>query len=342
MAVLNVAGLISNKGRYDDLRVGAAAALLFGSNGTNACTFTNSWCLGTGVTQHDVDCFGLAKAAEWLNLHYTDRWAPPTHVYILARSTSALEAIRNVHSLQNQRERLLFHSSLMTFCNRHRNVSITLTWSPPSWDRIQDSTSRFRALAACKTTPRASLNRVQSASHLNAVARERAFRKWAQEWQATRHKRVGRDSFAYEYAVLNPPDGKNHPLWIAATSTTTDPLTGRRLPLFSRHTTSTALRLAVGHAFTSEYTRRFRPDLAGTDMACPCGWPDHSFYHLLYECHLHRTARHNANPALRWASEPPDFFLSTMPWGFIFCDFLQHSRAAFKPPNETAVRWDPG
>ena len=342
IAVLNVASLITNKGRFDDLRVGAAAALLYGSNGDTSCTFTNSWCMGTGVTQHDVDCFGLAKTAEWLNLHYTDRWAPPSHVYILARSSSALEAIRDIHSLQNQRERILFHSSLTAFFAHHADVGITMAWSPPSWDRIQDSTSRFRALAACKTTPRASLNRVQSASHLKAIARERAFRKWAQEWQATCRKRVGRDSFAYEYAVLRPPDGKNHPLWIAATSTTTDPVTGRRLPIFSRHTTSTALCLAVGHAFTSEYTCQFRPDLDDAGLACPCGWPDHSFYHLLYECRLHRTARLNANPALRWVSESPDFFLSTMPGGFVFCDFLQCSRAAFKPSNEMAVQWDPG
>ena len=130
--------------------------------------------------------------------------------------------------------------------------------------------------------------------------------------------------------------------WVAATSTTTDPATGRRLPLFSRHTTSTALRLAVGHAFTSEYTRRFRPDLEEGELACPCGWPDHSFYHLLYECRLHRVARRTANPLLRWTSEPPDYYLSTTHGGFVFCEFLQHSHAAFKPPTETVAVWDPG
>ena len=187
-----------------------------------------------------------------------------------------------------------------------------------------------------------SLNRVQSAAHSKAIARERVFRNWAMEWQASRRKRVGQDSFAYEYAIPNPPDGKNHPLWRAATMTTTHPTSGHRVPLFSRHTTSTAFRLAVGHSFTSEYTRRFRPDLDSDDLACPCGFPDHSFYHILYDCRLHSRVRVEVNPNLRWASESPDFYLSTVHGGFMFCDFLQRSHAAFKPPNETRVPWDPG
>ena len=57
-------------------------------------------------------------------------------------------------------------------------------------------------------------------------------------------------------------------------------------------------RLAVGHTFTSEYTRRFGPDLDGDEVACPCGWPVHSFCHILYDCRLHNQARFDAKGQL--------------------------------------------
>lgn len=71
---------------------------------------------------------------------------------------------------------------------------------------------------------------------------------------------------------------------------------GRKVPLFSRHTTSTALRLAVGHAFTAEYTCWFRPDLPLEVYVAP--WLDHSFAHLLYTCPRGHEAQHPANPLL--------------------------------------------
>ena len=342
LVILNVAQTISARGRFDDLRVGASSAVLYSSQAGISHSHVRSWCLGTEVMPHDTAMFGLAKAVEWLNNFFANGRAPPSHVYILSSSSSALDTIRNPRSLSNQREHLLFHSALTAFCVRHRDTGLTLVWSPASRNRIQDTTARTHALRACTVPPRASLNRVQSAAHSKAIARERAFRNWAREWQASRRKHVGRDSFAYEYAIPDPPNGKNHPLWHAATMTITHPTSGRRVPLFSRHTTSTAFRLAVGHAFTSEYTRRFRPDLDGDDLACPCGFPDHSFYHIVYDCRLHSRVRVEVNPNMRWASKPPDFFLSTSHGGFMFCDFLQRSRAAFKPPNETCVLWDPG
>ena len=57
---------------------------------------------------------------------------------------------------------------------------------------------------------------------------------------------------------------------------------GKKLLVGDQHTTSTALRLAVGHDFTSDYTARFRPDRAPEYLACPCGWPVPSFHHILY------------------------------------------------------------
>ena len=57
--MLNVTGTISSRDRADDLRVGATGTIMYGSIDGNSRTWTNSWCLGTGVLQHDVDCFGV-------------------------------------------------------------------------------------------------------------------------------------------------------------------------------------------------------------------------------------------------------------------------------------------
>ena len=154
-------------------------------------------------------------------------------------------AITNIRAPAAQPHNTLFNSSLTSFCSRHKDTGITLVWSPASRDRVQDSAVRTQALAACTHAPRASLNRVQSAAYQKSVARKRAFTRWAQEWKEERRKRRLHDSFAYEYALTHPPDGNNHPLWTAAVKK------ANGSPLFSRHTTTTALRLAVGHAFTS-------------------------------------------------------------------------------------------
>ena len=178
--------------------------------------------------------FGLAKAAEWLNHFYTD-CAPPEHIYILCQNTSALQGITKVSSYDNQTSILLFYQSLTSFCSQHRDVDITLAWSPVNRDRIQDTTAWLKAMMACTLTPRASLNRVQSAAYQKQVTRKWAFTKWAEEWHAERCERYGRDSFAYEYTLTKAPSGQNHPLWKAAVDKTDG------APCFSRHTTSTAL-----------------------------------------------------------------------------------------------------
>ena len=76
----------------------------------------------------------------------------------------------------------------------------------------------------------AALNRVQSAAHSKAVARECAFSLWASDWETRRRATPGAPSWAYENTLLHPPDGSNYPLWKAAVATDTDPDTGRRVP----------------------------------------------------------------------------------------------------------------
>ena len=205
-------------------------------------------------------------------------------------------------------------------------------------------------VAACRLTPRASLNRVQSAAHSKAVARERAFTLWARDWEAKRRATPGPPSWAYENALLHPPDGSNHPLWTAAVATNKDPDTGRRVPRFPRHTTSTALRFAVGHAFTSDYTARFRPDIPLDQLACSCGWPTHSFDHLILHCPRGRAARSTVSRA----SSYRDASVRRVPWHLTsphefftrraedFVSFIHLSRVGFKPPTDLNAPFDPG
>ena len=108
------------------------------------------------------------------------------------------------------------------------------------------------------------------------------------------------------------------------------------------HTTSTALRLAVGHAFVSDYTRRFRPDIPESDNACECGWPDRSWLHVVYECPRFNASREAAYPHTRWVDLSPTDLLTDPSNTRAFMGYLQHSRAAFKPRNDPTVPFDPG
>ena len=220
VAILTVAATISSKGRYDGLQVGGTRASLVHHVDGSRQTFTNFWCLSTGVVQHDANCFGLSKAVEWLDVHFRDpRWHAPHHVYVSMGSLAALTGITDIRGHVNQREHLLFHSSLTALCNRYQGLRLTTVWSPPQRLRVTDDTARFKALAACRLTPRTSLNRVQSAAHSKAVTRERAFSLWARDWEAKQHATPGTPSWAYENALLHPPDSSNLPVAVSLRAT---------------------------------------------------------------------------------------------------------------------------
>ncbi len=176
-----------------------------------------SWCLGTEVTQYDVDLFAISKAAEWLSAEYS-RAPAPLHIYIISGNDSALCHIANTQSHDNQTKLLLWHKSLTAFYSSHRSqdTSISLVWSPVCRSRTQDTGARRAALQACTHAPLSTLNRVQSASYVKQKARQHAYHQWSTQWRLDCGKSLFCDSPTYDYAITQPPDGRNHPLFLVA------------------------------------------------------------------------------------------------------------------------------
>ena len=127
-----------------------------------------------------------------------------------------------------------------------------------------------------------------------------------------------------------PPDGRNHPLWAAVSKAEHPP---------SRSTFCTALRLAVGHSFTAEYTRRFKKEFDPLDVICECGEGERIPSHLIFDCMLFRRAREDAcidngrlNPTIY------ELF-STLEWAQQPFRFLERAPASHKPAKSP---WLPG
>ena len=108
---------------------------------------------------------------------------------------------------------------------------------------------------------------------------DRMMEKFLAQWDGARI----RD--AYVYAITPPPSTTHHRLWKEATKVETDDR-GRKRSVHHRRTTSTALQLAVDHAFTGSYTSRFRPSDRPSTYSCTCGEVLRDPDHILRECRL--------------------------------------------------------
>jgi hypothetical protein len=343
-AIIRVAGTISNKDCPDNRMVGACAAVL--SQGGDREDQIRSWCVGTEMSQFDVDMMALARTAEWIVSYFTSRAAPPSNIYILSNSLASLQAITNTRHLESQQAVLLFHQSLTTLFSSQdfRDTTVHLVWAPVHRDRKQDTRARSRALEACSIAPISGLNCVQSAAYLKRMARLRAFHEWAGEWEAERILRDRNrklDHFAYGWSILKPPDRSNNPVWRGLV--TLPAQSKGKIPRPSRHTTSTLLRFAVGHGFFSNYSSRFRKDLPPEAHYCPCGNGPRDMMHLMYYCprydHI-RSARHFDQ--IMNHHTPPDQFFTDPDCALLFAQFLSEGRVAFKPEEGPIVEYRNG
>ena len=286
IAAIHVVAALTNEGREDGKTVGAAAATLVQGSQWGAQPEW-SWTYGEMVKQFDVDCFGIAKTAEALTKRFAHQKAPEV-LYLFCPSSSALQAVINPKSKSAQQAALLFHFSLTSFTLTHPDSRFILVWTP--LDLTLERQMRARALAkeACLQEPPEGLMRIQSAAFQKDRARIKAYEEWAQDWHRDRMERAaGRKdpSFAHSNTLTRPPDGNNHPLWQAATDRKKDER-GRKLKFtFSRRTTSTALQVAVDHAFSGSYALRFRPADSPESRMCPCGAALRTPQHITLECY---------------------------------------------------------
>ena len=152
--------------------------------------------------------FALACMAEWITSHYP-HIPPPPNIYILCNSGAELQAIANIHSIDNQGSVLSFHHALTSFSSLHRDTGIHLVWAPVCRDWDQDSKSCKRAMLTCSLALLATLNHMQSAAYQKQAAGKCAFQRWAQEW-ATAHSTYIHnhtpDHLCYDLVILNPPN----------------------------------------------------------------------------------------------------------------------------------------
>ena len=293
IAAIHVTATITNEGREDNKVVGAAAATMMqGSQWSSRPEW--SWTQGEMTMQFDAECFGLAKTVEALTLHFADQDAPEV-LYIFCTGSSALQAVTNPRSKSAQKAALLFHFSLTSFTLTHPSSRFVLVWTPLDHSLERQTRARTLAKVACQLEPQEGLDQIQSAAFQKDRARIRAYEAWAQDWHHEHAEReAGRKppSFAYSHALTRPPDGNNHPLWQAATDRQKDDKgnKGKKFT-YSRRTTSTALQVALDHAFTGSYSSRFRPGDPPESRRCPCGAPIRTPQHITHACYRYTWER---------------------------------------------------
>ncbi|KAH9016990.1 hypothetical protein EDB85DRAFT_1897866 [Lactarius pseudohatsudake] len=336
IAVVHVTVVLTNEGREDDKVVGGAAAVMNLGTRWGEPAESWDWTHGEMAKQFDVACFGLAKAVEALNIRFAAEASPPDTIFVLCGDASALLAVKNTWNKTAQSSALLFHFSLTTLCTIHRNINIVLVWTPTDHELESQTVARHTATEACRRDPPGGVERMQSVAYQKDRARQKAFQEWAAEWEKRQGEiRAGRKtaSFADKITLTKPPDGNNHPLWSAATECERDNK-GKKTnkALFSRRTTSTALQIAVDHAFTSSYATRFRPADPPESLRCPCGEPLRSSSHALYHCQRYYFERHAFGVVRYGRTIPYNKLLSSHKKNALrFLTFLQEMRALSRP-----------
>jgi hypothetical protein len=340
---IHVAAATCNREAEELGVVGGAAATY--ARGVNPLTWF-SWVAGSELTQFDADAFALARMAETLASTYTDGVAPPLTIYIFNNSSPAMQAVKNPRSIKAHSFALRFHKALTSFFLSHRDVHVILCWAPKDDELEGSRLANHLAAGACRVDladlPNG-MDRVQSAAYQKDRARRNAFLNWEKDYwldRARNNLQVDATGFpldgaAYQYSISQPPSEKNHPLWSAATAMEKDER-GRktRRPLFSRRTTSTTLQLAVDHAFTGSYAKRFRPLDPPPTLRCPCGHPLRTPHHLIRDCRLfylqrtgHKIITHGRTLSLK------TLFSTTTQMAHRLLSFIADSCAAMRPPE---------
>jgi hypothetical protein len=139
-------------------------------------------------------------------------------------------------------------------------------------------------------------------------------------------------SHTHHCVILEPLSEHHRPLWSACIDKEKD-AHGKKTKhlLYSCHTTSTALQLAVDHTFTGSYAQRFHPVDPPKTTTCPCSAHLRTPQHITQECPLFY--HHRVNHAIHTHRR-------TIPYSSLYnqhphklLSFLHDSCAASRPPD---------
>jgi hypothetical protein len=152
-------------------------------------------------------------------------------------------------------------------------------------------------------------------AQLRAISKQDAITEWQNSWMV-----APRLQPAY-LALTNPPDGSVPPFTQGITK-------------FPRPIVATCIRLLTGHAFTGEYTARFRPS-SFDPHHCQCGEPLQTAQHVIAACPLHIEARRQFLLPLSNSLSISTIF-GTKEGGEALGNFLAASQACIRPRQREA------
>lgn len=125
---VHVVGLITNRDRVDGKFVGTAAAVIPAA-WTGDKDHDQAYELGEGVSQYDVDAFGISLAGRAI-LSYLKDGGQAHRFIILLRSQAAIGGMTNYNSRAIQEHTLNFTHVIRLILSTYANVSISVKWTP--------------------------------------------------------------------------------------------------------------------------------------------------------------------------------------------------------------------
>jgi hypothetical protein len=254
-----------------------------------------------------------------------------------------LQAVKNPRSIKAHGAAIRFHRALTLLTLRHPQISVFLVWAPTDDSLPGLNLAKDAAIAASWDTPPDGMDRIQSAAFQKDRARQKAFNNWEREFGLERCLAQfklrwlgdsGEGHAFRERIITEPPSTGHHALWAAATEVKKD-ANGKKtcIPKYSRHVTSAALQLAVDHAFTGSYARRFRLADPPETTTCPCGSLTRSPTHLIRECP--RLLQHRINAGIHTHNRTLTLekLHSSIKHAHQLLAFISEGRVAFRPPD---------
>ena len=263
--------------------------------------------IGPNASTADAAHEAILLATSYIHEHLQSE----EHALIEIRSTDAniardcLKSNSRDHHVQIEN---LAHA-LSDILGTHPLLQINLGWLPAAKGSIP--LRRLKAIAAeaarqGPTTPPPP----PTTSQLHNTSREDAITDWQNSWLAAPRRQLA-------YLALNhPPDGGLPPFI-------------KGLNKFPRPIVATCIRLLTTHAFTGEYTARFRPS-SFDPHHCQCGEPLQTAQHVIAACPLHFDARRQFLLPLSNTVSLSIIF-GTKEGGEALGKFLAASQACFRP-----------